>query len=593
MKSVNETGLEVAWTKGQVDFPFHSLTVMVKGTFRLQHNGVATLIDEGEALRMEGDRHVADDIEKSLEYASDFAISKPQTDLLFKGHCHTPNSEPLTVCKVSFGLDDQLHTLHVFGDRQWQNDLLPGKMITSPEPFTCIPLSYENSFGGEGFAANPVGKGMDGFHLPNIEHSDFLITSPNDRPQPAGFAPLHSLWQPRQAKMGTFDKKWEEKRWPWFPEDMDWSLFNAAPAALQRPGYLQGDETLVMENLHPSVARYRCQLPALRSRCFINAGDSFKVADFKEISLNLDTLWVDGDEELLVLVWRGVVPIKDRFHDELKHLLLATEPLSSPAEDEAIYRQQLTQLLNPPQPGVIAGAASIDEEEVPSKDENNVDDEVNKALNEARAALKGLNLPEATVTALNREQNPDVFVDLLTRALGIDPEAAARLQHENLLSERKRLEEHGYDPNLAGRLAAGKVSSREDVIRLYAEGRDFYGVDMSNLDLQGLDLHDAQFSHTLLFNCNLSHSNLSGASLSHATLDNANLSDATLRGADLDHAKLRDAKLERTNLQSAHLQETILSGANLGQANLALAQLVKARLDSSQLRQANLVSTLR
>jgi hypothetical protein len=60
-------------TQGQC-FPGHSLTVMVKGTFRLQPNGVAIQVDEGDVLLIDGDRHIGCDTEKSLEYATDFAI---------------------------------------------------------------------------------------------------------------------------------------------------------------------------------------------------------------------------------------------------------------------------------------------------------------------------------------------------------------------------------------------------------------------------------------------------------------------------------------------------------------------------------------
>ncbi len=585
MISFNLSGLEVAWIPGRVDFPRHSLTVMAKGTFRLLPGGIATMVPNGEALRIDGDRHIADDIEKSLEYTSDFAIYKPKTDLLFKGQCHTPNGEAQTACKVSFGLDGDLQNLMVIGDRQWQSDLLPGKSMTAPQPFSRMPLCYENSFGGDGFDANPVGKGHNN-NLPNIEHPDFIITSPGDRPQPEGFAPLHSLWQPRRAKMGTFNKQWEEHRWPWFPEDMDWSLFNAAPPALQRSGYLKGDETLVMENLHATIPNYRCQLPALRSRCFINAGDQEKLAEFKEVKLELDTLWVDGDEEILVLVWRGIIPISDRFHDELKHLLLVTEPLDSAPQAEDVYRSQLAQLLLPPEEEKIAGVAA--EPESQPEAALNVDAAVKKALDESRSALKGMNLPAATMTALNQEQNPAVFLDLLIKALGIDPEAAARLEHENLLNNRKLLEERGYDPNLAGRLSVGKITTREDVIGAYAEGRDFSGVDLSNLDLQDLDLHGAQFSHTLLFNAKLNNCNLTGANLNAANLDNADLSSATLVGADLAKATLRKAKLAQANLQSAQLQEAKLDEADLSQTNLGLAQLQKTRFDSCMLKQANL-----
>lgn len=588
MQTFNQTTLEAAWTPGRKDYPGHSLTVTIKGTFRLQPNGVATLVDAGDVLLVDGDRHIGDDTGKSLEYATDFAFYKPATDILMKGSCHTPEGEALPVCPVSFGLEGEQQSLYVFGDRQWQKSLLGGKEASKAEPFTRMPLCFENSFGGEGFDANPVGKGVNDERLPNIEHPDFLIVTPDDRPQPVGFAPLHSLWQPRKTKMGTFSKQWQEERWPWFPEDMDWSLFNAAPTVLQRPGFLKGDETLVMENLHPRVPNYRCQLPALRSRCFINGENADQVENFREVSLNLDTLWVDADEELMVLVWRGVLPIADRFHDELDHLLLVTEPLASEPQAEQVYRDKLADELKALQPEVTPPVKPVEDPAAPPKEEVKVDEEVKKALDEARASLKGLDLPKETLDALNKEQDAGVFLDTLMKALGISSEDADKLQHEVFLKNRQLLEDQGHDPNLAGRLKVERIESREDVIRYHAEGRDFTGADLSNLDLNGLDLQNAEFSHTLLVNTQLNNSNLNGANLSHARLNKVDLNSASLDDADLTQASLRECELIAATLVAARLDDARLEHADLTRADLTQAQLHKVHFEQCILLRAKL-----
>ena len=87
--------------------------------------------------------------------------------------------------------------------------------------------------------------------LPNIEHHDKLIRSQKDRPTPAGFAPYDVAWPQRMSKAGTHDKKWLKTRFPGFAEDMDWTMFNAAPDDQQNPGYFSGDEAFVLENMHP------------------------------------------------------------------------------------------------------------------------------------------------------------------------------------------------------------------------------------------------------------------------------------------------------------------------------------------------------
>jgi uncharacterized protein YjbI with pentapeptide repeats len=590
MQQFNETSLEVAWTPGRKDYPDHSLTVTIKGTFRMQPGGIATLVDEGEALLVDGDRHIGDDIQKSLEYATDFAFYKPQTDLLFKGSCYVPDGKTEELCKISFGLKGQQKSLYVFGDRQWQNSILGGKEPGKTKPFSQMPLCYENSFGGESFEANPVGKGVNNDNMPNIEHPDHLVLSPDDRPQPVGFAPIHSLWQPRKSKMGTFSKQWEDERWPWFPADMDWSLFNAAPTALQQKGFLKGDETVVMENLHPNVPSYHCRLPELRCRCFINGEHVKQVENFREVALNLDTLWVDGDDELMVLIWRGVLPIADRFHEELNHLLLVTEPLASPPQIEQIYRDRLAAEIKALEPEIfIPPAAATEETPVPAQADPNLGAEVKKAMEEARSSLKGLNLPPEKLEALNREQDPSAYLELLMKALGISSEDADKLQHEAFLKNRQILEEQGYDPNLAGRLNVESIASREDVIQYYAEGRDFTGADLSNLDLRDLDLTSAELSLTLMVNTQLNNTNLSGANLSDVRLNKADLSGATLDSANLHMSRFHDCKLVGASLVSAQLNDAKLAHSDLAQADATEAKMHKARFDQCILTDTKLM----
>jgi hypothetical protein len=301
MQIFNQTALEVAWVPGRVNFPKHSLTIIVKGTFHLMGIGDAKFVDEGDKYLIEGDRHLEDDVNKSLEYSSDFAIFKPNADILFRGSCYPPKENKVSGCKVNFGLEGEEQELYIFGDRRWKSSLFGGKKITKPEPFACMRLCYENSYGGEGFSENPVGKGYQSEDLPNIENPKSLIASPKDEPKPICFAPLHALWQERNEKIGTFDQKWESTRWPWYPEDLDWSYFNSAPVSLQRKGFLVGDETLILKNLHPEKSQIKCALPSLRVRCFVNGEHQKVVKKFREVELNLDTLWVDADEEKFTL----------------------------------------------------------------------------------------------------------------------------------------------------------------------------------------------------------------------------------------------------------------------------------------------------
>lgn len=300
---------------GRLNFPGHSLSLIVKGTFDLVPGGKATAAEEQPFPT--GDKYYPDDDEMrgSPRYESDFACFKPRADLLLVGKCHPPGRQPVRACQVTFRVGAKSRTLTITGDRCAQKRDLSWS-VTEPEPFLEMELRYENSFGGAGFQLNPVGKGFcppgsdasrESLPLPNIGDPSESAEPAGANRMPAGFGPLGRMWQTRSAKMGTYTGRYCETRWPWFPEDFDWSHCNAAPEDMQFDGYLRGDEDLCCENLHQVHSEYHCQLPGMRVRCFLNkqAGAEADETRFDEVPMNLDTLWVDMDAGNLVLLWRG------------------------------------------------------------------------------------------------------------------------------------------------------------------------------------------------------------------------------------------------------------------------------------------------
>ncbi|WP_455203661.1 DUF2169 domain-containing protein [Kaarinaea lacus] len=328
MELINNTPFQYANIVGRINFPQHSLTLIVKGTFDLKLNEKAVVADE--QLFATGDEFYPEDQEQtgSIKYESDFAYYKAAADLLLSGKCHAPQGEAVTQCDVSFQVGERRRLLRVFGNRYWQHTIGSGA-ISEPTRFLEMPIIYENAFGGEGFHNNPIGKGaLKGKLLPNVEDVNNLIDSPDDQPEPAGFSAVNRTWEARASKLGTYKGDYLKKRWPWFPEDFDWSHYNAAPAAMQVPGYLKGDEKLSFENLHRTCLLYQCQLPGLRLRGFTRAIDpESKKPMFQEVDMNLDTLWVDTEAEKLVLVWRGWTEVATEDYEEISHVFLMSEPL--------------------------------------------------------------------------------------------------------------------------------------------------------------------------------------------------------------------------------------------------------------------------
>ena len=186
----------------------------------------------------------------------DMCMPKPNGEVLVYGSYHSPGGHPVTADEVQLKMAAIDKTLAVIGNRYWRTLLAP----TAPEPFTELPISYEYGFGGKDYKPNPTGKGMDKVDvfgesrlpMPNIEDPYKLVTSTDHRPAPAGLGPLDMMWQQRAARAGTYDEKWQRESFPGYPQDLDWTHFNAAPEDQWINEYWQGNENFQLSNMHPS-----------------------------------------------------------------------------------------------------------------------------------------------------------------------------------------------------------------------------------------------------------------------------------------------------------------------------------------------------
>ncbi|MEN6616437.1 MAG: DUF2169 domain-containing protein, partial [Syntrophorhabdus sp.] len=190
----------------------------------------------------------------------DMAMPKPRGEYLIWGKCFPPDGKPRAASQVEVRIGPLEKTLYIFGNRYWKKIAGIGTAISDPEPFTVMPITYHLAFGGEGFEKNPVGKGMvpvalpSGTHmqpLPNIEDPGNLVGSPDDKPDPRGFGPLDYTWPQRSKKLGTYDNTWFQENWPFYPDDKNWTYFNAASSDQQKEDFWRGNETIHLRGIHP------------------------------------------------------------------------------------------------------------------------------------------------------------------------------------------------------------------------------------------------------------------------------------------------------------------------------------------------------
>jgi uncharacterized protein YjbI with pentapeptide repeats len=274
--------------------------------------------------------------ELGKDAALDDGMPKQRGEVLLKAKCFSGGA-PRRAMEVRLRIGSIDKTLWVFGNRLWRTGA-SGPRIGDPEPFDEIDISWNNAFGGPGFAMNPIGKGIAPIQspagrpvvpLPNIEDPRALIATPNDRPAPAGFAPYDLTWQQRASKAGSYSGNYLRKRFPYHAADMDWSIFNAAPADQQIDGFLAGGVEFECFGLHPRKPVVRGRIPRLAARCFITrAGD--KNESFSELSSVTETLWLFPHRERAIVLFcaTGEIFTDDAF--DVLNLVVGVEEADRP-----------------------------------------------------------------------------------------------------------------------------------------------------------------------------------------------------------------------------------------------------------------------
>jgi uncharacterized protein YjbI with pentapeptide repeats len=624
----------IAWIVGKISPPAYSATCIIKGTFSLRRNGKAEPVEEHDPLS--GDLFVEDDMERSYIYESDFACFKPRTDLFLYGKCHPLGNQPAQGCRVTFQVGEQKKSLYIFGNRFWQQNAAGVWGISDPTPFTEMALIYENSYGGAGFANNPVGKGFsrtineagkEYWPLPNIENPERLLVSPDQHPDPVGFGPLGRMWPLRTTgKIGTYDDRWLQERWPYFPSDFDWGYFNGAPPDMQMNGYLLGDEPLYFENLHPQYPHYHAQLPCLRTRLFINeiVGDA---ARFREVKLKLDTLWVDMEAEKLNLIWRGVIEVASEEMQEIQHCLVVSESMDNAPEPLEYYQFLLLQRLQeeqeedkeePPVEIIPFDDSWVKEMEADfsrmEEDFKKIEAQAAETEKSTKAILVAAGIDPAELKRAQKSIANMPFKDILTQAAKqeqqireLSPELAKKMPPPMTPKEIDEIDQSfQFEPwteidSFPEPLTREDCEKRID-IKMSFENEDLTDLDLTNLNFSGCNCCNTTFSGASLQGATFTAANLSGANLAGCDLSNLNFQGANLGGADLtgtiltaailsstvlDDTDFSTASLENAIFDQAHGFRTIFVAANLKAARFIGADLQEADFETANLETAN------
>ena len=283
----------------------------------------------------------------------DMGMPKPSAEVLVSGKCFSTAGKQIPAYDVSIRVGPVNKTLYVFGNRSWVKKGGMVKVISDPEPFTSMEISYNNAFGGPDDPRNPSGKGMaaktdkgDVQALPNIEDPKHLIGSPGDQPGPAGLGPLDPSWPQRMRFQGTYDADYKIKYYPGYPADLDWRYFLSAPEDQRIKAYFQGNEPFTITHMHPELPTISGALPGLVPRCFALRSKNGGAPEFVELGLNLDTIWFFPEKLLALLTWRKGIEVGDDEASEISHAILAYEDGTKKPRPPEHYQKALELRMN-------------------------------------------------------------------------------------------------------------------------------------------------------------------------------------------------------------------------------------------------------
>ena len=274
----------------------------------------------------------------------DEGVSKLTPEFLVHGHAY-PSAERPNACAVRVKLAGKEKTVLVFGDRYWD-----GARASEPAAFEKMPLSWDRSYGGPDFAANPAGKGRnvgDGVRwLPNLEMPRSRTLKPEQAVDVAGFGLLDVMNPQRARYRGTYDGSYLKEHSPGYAPDMDWRYFNLAPQDQWLDQPLKGDESFSLENLHPTKRRIDGHLPGLRARVFASYSMAAGATKLKEVPLRLTTVWFFPHAERCVLLFHGLAEVGTDDGSDVAGLMGAVERLDEPKPDEH-YTSVMAQRADP------------------------------------------------------------------------------------------------------------------------------------------------------------------------------------------------------------------------------------------------------
>lgn len=267
------TAATVAWrARGQL-----YVTVVAKATFTIVPGGVMTPADPDPiAVDEQNDPQVG------LRTAGDLAPHLGQVDVYLTGHAYWPPSRGASAADLE--------------------QPVTARLALTRDGAEIIDVALD-------FEATPDAAAGRGVRI-------------------VGMGPLSRDWPIRSRLLGGVDPRVLRRPIPEIPDAFDWTYFQAAPIE-QRAAALEGSERLVLEGMHPKLARIESAMPGVAgvARLF---GRAPGLRRGRPVPLAADTVCIDADRLRCSIVWRGRFPISGEQELPSMHIVTGVEAPGRP-----------------------------------------------------------------------------------------------------------------------------------------------------------------------------------------------------------------------------------------------------------------------
>lgn len=274
-----------------------SLTIVVKATLALVNEGAARLGSPAELLHAERAPRPG----ASILADGDLVPYKPRVDVTYVGFAWAPRPVQAITARLAVHGDGEVleRALQVVGERP--------SATAQPSPFVRMPIVYERAWTGLG-GENPLGVPPHSGRIANL-------FDPADPNRPACFGPISRSFPSRARLLSGIDPRTLESptRDPGsgvlaldVPQSLPFEYFLSSPSD-QRLDLLNGNETILLENLVEGQSRLHTRLPGIKALAKVFGATL--PPQGQAIDLIGDTLCIDGVDKTVSVTWRGTIPV--------------------------------------------------------------------------------------------------------------------------------------------------------------------------------------------------------------------------------------------------------------------------------------------